>query len=54
MGEEVDGVLIKGCGCNLTLKGRSLSSACPLGKWTAVLSKLEEDILKKQLDEDQG
>lgn len=52
--EEVGDKLIQGCGCNLTIKGRSLSSSCPLGKWKAVLSMKEEEILNKQLDENKG
>ncbi len=52
--EVVGGKEIKGCGCDLSLKGRSLSSSCPLLKWTAVMSEKEEEILNNQLNEDQG
>lgn len=38
-----------GCGCSLKLKTRSLSSACPLSKWTAELSQEEEDKLNQKL-----
>jgi hypothetical protein len=49
--ELVDGKETKGCGCSLSLKGRSLSSWCPLNKWSAVLTLQEEEMLKKQLDD---
>lgn len=52
--EEVDGLAIYGCGCDLTLKGRSLSSACPLKKWDAIMTLQEEEMLKKQLNENKG
>jgi hypothetical protein len=51
LSDTVDGKEVKGCGCSLTLKGRSLSSACPLGKWTAVLTEQEEEMLKRQLND---
>lgn len=54
MGEEVNGVMIRGCGCNLTIKGRALASGCPLGKWTALLTEKEEEMLNRQLDENKG
>lgn len=43
--------LTGGCGCSLSLKTRSLSSACPLSspKWEAILTDEEEDRLNKQL-----
>lgn len=50
MSELVDGREVKGCGCSLSLKGRSLASSCPLNKWTAVMSEKDEELLKKQLD----
>lgn len=53
MSEMVGDKEIKGCGCSLSLKGRSLASECPLGKWKAVLTLKEEEILNKQLN-DQG
>lgn len=38
-----------GCGCSLTFKTRSLSSACPLGKWEAEVSQEEEDVINQKL-----
>jgi hypothetical protein len=38
-----------GCGCSLGFKTRSLSSACPLGKWSAELTQEEEDQLNQKL-----
>jgi hypothetical protein len=38
-----------GCGCSLKFKTRSLSSECPLGKWTAELTQEEEDQLNQKL-----
>jgi hypothetical protein len=38
-----------GCGCSLSLKTRSLSSECPLGKWKAEMSEEEEDKLNEKL-----
>lgn len=38
-----------GCGCSLSLKTRSLSSECPLGKWKAELTQDEEDKLNQKL-----
>src|SRR6187549_2692293 len=35
--------LTGGCGCSLHLKTRSLSSACPLGYWKAIMSEEEEN-----------
>lgn len=29
------------CGCSLALKTRSLSSECPIGRWLAVIDKIE-------------
>jgi len=40
------------CGCSLTLKTRSLSSECPEGKWPALMTEDEEDLLNQQLEED--
>lgn len=37
------------CGCSLGLKIRSLSSACPLNKWHALMTDEEEDELHKTL-----
>ena len=33
------------CGCSLAFKTRALSSACPIGEWTALMSENEEDKL---------
>jgi hypothetical protein len=33
------------CGCSLAFKTRALSTECPLGKWTALMSEEEEDKL---------
>ena len=33
------------CGCSLDFKTRSLSSECPLGKWSAWLTEEEENKL---------
>lgn len=38
-----------GCGCSLTFKTRSLSSACPLGKWEAEVTQQEEDLINEKL-----
>lgn len=35
----------KECGCSLSIKLRSLSTECPLGKWKAVMTEEEEDKL---------
>jgi hypothetical protein len=35
------------CGCSLEFKTRSLSSACPDGKWNALISEEDEDNLDK-------
>jgi hypothetical protein len=37
------------CGCCLELKTRSLSSDCPEGKWNAIMTEEEEDLLNQQL-----
>lgn len=42
---------LKGCGCSLSLKGRSLASSCPLGKWSAIMSEKDEELLKAQLND---
>ncbi len=39
------------CGCSLRFKLRSMSSACPLNKWDAVLSQEEEDLLTNNLNQ---
>ena len=39
------------CGCSLGFKLRSLSSACPLDKWGAVMSEDEEDKLMEQFED---
>jgi hypothetical protein len=33
------------CGCSLAFKTRSLSSNCPLNKWTKVITEKQEDKL---------
>lgn len=38
-----------GCGCSLALKLRSLSSDCPLGKWKAVVTEQEEEMIRQQI-----
>jgi hypothetical protein len=38
-----------GCGCSLSLKGRSPSSSCPKNKWLAVMNEQEEELLKANL-----
>ena len=38
------------CGCSLAFKLRSLSSACPLAHWPAVLSDAEDNALTASLD----
>ena len=37
------------CGCSLGIKLRSLSSACPKGKWNAVMSLEAEEHVKEQI-----
>jgi hypothetical protein len=39
------------CGCSLGLKLRALSSSCPRGKWSAVVSREMEGAIKKQIKE---
>jgi len=39
------------CGCSLDLKTRSLSSECPQGKWPALMTEEEEDLLNQQIEE---
>lgn len=41
------------CGCSLGLKIRSLSSSCPLNKWSALMTDEEEDELTKNLNNEQ-
>lgn len=44
------------CGCSLGLKGRSLSSECPLDKWKAVVNNFESMLINKSIqlnDEDE-
>jgi hypothetical protein len=38
-----------GCGCSLGFKTRSLSSDCPMGKWKAVVTQEEEDMINEKL-----
>lgn len=37
------------CGCSLSLKTRSLSSECPQGKWRAILTDEQEQMLNESL-----
>lgn len=39
------------CGCKLSFKTRSLSSACPQGKWDAVTTEEEEDAIINSIKE---
>lgn len=53
-----DKVVVKGkescgnCGCNLHLKTRCLSCACPINKWEALLSEEEYQSLYEKLNKD--
>ena len=38
------------CGCSLKYKTYSMSSACPQGRWFAVMTEEEEDALNAKLD----
>lgn len=38
------------CGCSLGFKTRSLSAACPLGKWQAIMDEETEEKLKKEIN----
>lgn len=42
------------CGCSLSLKQRSLSSACDDKRWDAVLTEEEEDSINTDKEEDDG
>ncbi len=33
------------CGCSLAFKTRALSSECPIGEWSALMTETEEDKL---------
>lgn len=37
------------CGCSLQFKTRSMSSECPAGKWVALMTEQEEEILNDKL-----
>lgn len=39
------------CGCSLALKTRSLSSSCPVGKWSALMTEEEEEALNEKLED---
>jgi hypothetical protein len=41
------------CGCSLSLKLRALSSACPKGRWKAVMPGAIENLLKQQIIADE-
>jgi hypothetical protein len=38
------------CGCTLAAKTRCLSCECPLMKWEAIMSDIEEEQIKKQIN----
>ena len=38
------------CGCSLAFKTRSLSSECPKGKWLALMTEEEEELLNEQIE----
>lgn len=38
------------CGCSLAYKTHSMSSACPRGRWFAIMSEEDEDMLNEKLD----
>mgnify|MGYP003626583050 FL=1 len=38
------------CGCSLAFKTRSLSSECPKGKWPALMTEEEEELLNEQIE----
>ena len=40
------------CGCSLKYKTYSMSSACPHGRWFAVMTEEEEDEINAKLDND--
>ncbi|MGK0255587.1 MAG: hypothetical protein ACI81I_000187 [Arcobacteraceae bacterium] len=41
------------CGCSLAFKVRSLSSECPKGYWKSLMSEETEEIIIKQIDNEQ-
>ena len=41
------------CGCSLAFKVRSLSSDCPKGKWDAITSEEQEELINKQIENGQ-
>ncbi len=45
------GELHNGCGCFLYLKQRCMGCACPLGKWEAIVNKIESDKLETLYNE---
>ena len=40
------------CGCTLAAKTKCLSCSCPIGKWKEVLTRAQEEEIKKQPQED--
>jgi hypothetical protein len=38
------------CGCSLAYKTHSMSSECPHGRWFAIMSEEDEDLLNEKLD----
>ena len=39
----------KECGCSLKLKVRSLSSFCPINKWTSIVDDDDEELIENYL-----
>ena len=39
------------CGCSLAFKVRSLSSECPKGNWSSLMSEETEELLIKQIED---
>ena len=37
------------CGCSMSLKTRALSASCDAGKWEAVLTQDEQELLDRQI-----
>lgn len=54
LSEEYNGNITAGCGCSLSVKLRSLSTDCPLGKWTKIMSDQDEELVKKSLNKREG
>jgi len=41
------------CGCSLAFKVRSLSSECPKGYWDAYTTEEEEELITKQIEDNE-